>query len=86
MVEVPGGTPMQIVITITVQDSEGHPLIGAAVDVTPVVDGSISITKAPDGKARKTVSFTASAAMSGYKSKSGEPVVNNSATITLEAE
>ena len=86
MVEVPAGTPMQIVITITVQDSEGHPLVGAAVDVTPVVDGSISLTTAPDGKANKTVSFTASAAMSGYKSKSGEPVVNNSATITLEAE
>lgn len=78
--------PMQIVITITVKDSEGRPLIGAAVDVTPVVEGGISLTKGPRGEANKTVSFTASAAMSGYKSKSGEPVVNNGAIITLEAE
>lgn len=86
MVEVPAGAPMQIVITITVQDSEGRPLIGAAVDVTPVVDGCISLTKAPDGKERKRISFTAGASKAGYKSKSGEPVIDNAATITLESE
>lgn len=89
MVEVPGGAPMQIVITITVQDSEGHPLIGAAVRLSPTVNGGNGTTTSPDGKVQLTVdngTYTAGASMAGYKPKSGEPVVDNKALIALEAE
>lgn len=88
MVEVPGGVPMQIVITITVQDSEGRPLIGADVRLSPQISGGNGRT-GPDGAVKLTVdygTYTAGASKAGYKSKSGEPVIDNAATITLESE
>ena len=88
MVNDPHG-PMTIVITITVQDSEGRPLIGADVRLSPQISGGNGRT-GPDGAVKLTVvdgTYTAGASKAGYKSKSDVPLDdNNMATIQLEAE